>query len=240
MKSFQCIIFCFLFCTTIAQKEPWESPYIDRHEHSLYSVKYGFLKVGSAEIFIAPDFHLIDGEPHYHIQLRMKTAKWLKLFASLDLCFDSYINATDFKPDHGLRIVHLGDDIDEQQDSFIYQDSIIVKTYRVNRNIYYYKKYLLEAHFADLLGTYLYFRSRPLDLSQKENTYLYITNLLHNIEILPHSQLKKYKRYEAILPVEDELPIRKCYIDFSLDGKNHPMKVKLYSDFGNIYFVKAE
>ncbi len=232
ITSFQCF----------SQNSSWENDRINRGEVLNYNIKYGWFKIGKAEVFHDPEFHLIDGEPHYYVQFTLRTVGWLKIFANLNLCFDSYINAKTYQPNRSTRLTINGKRINNQFDEFQYQDSIYVKTFREDRDqLTRHSFEVNQIAFLDALSTYIYMRAQELDMRKDENVKFYIANRVYDFRITPNKKLGKgeKKSYEMKFPPIKQFPKNKTsYVFFN--SRNVPKEIKLGTNDGNFYLILNE
>ena len=210
-------------------------------ERLKYKIKYGWFKVGEAVIKTDTMLHDIDGEPHYYVKFNLETGGILKIFANLNLRFDSYVNARTFRPYKSKRFTRNGKKENNQLDSFSYSDSIYVETYRESRDKTKYHSYEeTGAAFLDALSTYLYVRAQKLDMKKSEEMRLYISDKVYDFKIQPSSKLTKKKgnkTYELKFPRIKEFPEKKTSYTVFSNKRNIPIEIKLATNDGNFFLI---
>jgi len=220
-----------------------ENTNIVRGEKLHYKIKYGWFKVGEAEVRTDSELHMIDGEPHYLMEFDLKTAGWAKFFSSVKVEFRSYIHAENFRPNNTYRGLSTSKKVNNQSDKFMYQDSIYVETYREDRDETKMNSYPLEGPtFTDALGTYLFVRGQELNLDKNENVRFYIANRIYDFEMTPDKKEsdKSSKYYELIFPPIKEFPRNKTSYAILDRNKNIPLEIKLASNNGNFFLILDE
>ncbi|MEQ8240502.1 MAG: DUF3108 domain-containing protein [Cyclobacteriaceae bacterium] len=231
------VVFIFLL---IQPSDAQENKYLKLNEKLSYKIKYGWLKIGDAEVNIDSTFHFFENEPHYLIQFHLRTVPWLRIFANVNLRFESYVSAKTLRPHHASRVVMSGKDSNIQLDQFTFSDSVYVKTYRQEKqetNINVYPK--IGPAFTDALSAYMYVRSRELDMTKEEEARLYIANHLYEFKISPDYGFKgkNQKSYQLIFPPIKEFPRdKKNYVTLEKET-NIPVEIRLSTDNGNFFFV---
>ena len=223
-----------------AQADFEENRNVVRGESLKYKIKYGWFKIGEAEVKTDPEFHLIDGEPHYVVDFNLKTAGWAKFFSSVRVDFKSYIHAETFQPHHAYRGLSTSKKVNNQQDKFSFRDSVYVETYREDKDETKTSTYPLEGPiFTDALGTYLFVRGQSLNLDKNENVRFYIANRVYDFEMAPDKKesSSKEKYYELIFPPIKEFPRNKTSYAKLDPEKNIPLVIKLASNNGNFFLI---
>ena len=143
--------------TSAAQDSFVENANLIRGEKLQYKIKYGWFKIGEAVVEIDPEFEMLEGKPHYYVHFNLKTAGWAKFFSSVNVAFETYIDAVSFRPHHAYRGLSTSKKVNNQHDKFSYTDSVYVETYREDKDETRVTTYPLEGPaFTDALGTYLY------------------------------------------------------------------------------------
>ena len=210
-------------------------------ERLKYKIKYGWFKVGEAVIQTDTTLHYLEGEPHYYVKFNLETGGILKIFANLDLRFDSYVNARTFRPHKSTRFTRNGKKENNQWDTFSYRDSIYVETYRENRDKA--KNHSYEetgTAFLDALSTYLYVRAQKLDMQSEEKMRLYISDRTYDFKIQPHAKLTKKKgdkTYEMKFPPIKQFPRKKTSYAVFSNKRNIPLEIKLATNDGNFFLI---
>ncbi|MFT4833244.1 MAG: hypothetical protein ACI815_002909 [Psychroserpens sp.] len=236
------VLSCFMLFST-ESVEAQDNKYLKLDETLNYKIKYGWLKIGDAELFVDHRFHIIDDQQHYLVQFKLKTVGWLRIFANVDLRFESYVNATTFQPHHASRIVMTGKKSDIQLDEFTYTDSIYAETYKQEKqetSVNVYPK--VGVAFTDALSAYMYVRSKELNLTNDEEARLYIANHLYEFTMTPDQLFNKkgQKSYELIFPPIKEFPReKKNYVTLEKDT-NIPVEIRLSTNNGNFFFALSK
>ena len=204
-----------------------------------YKIKYGWFKIGEAHISIDKELYSVEGEDHYRVYFELVTVGWLKIFADLDLDFESFINRRTLQPHHAKRITINGKRSNSQFDEFFYsEDSIAVKTYKKEKDQYNETSYDKEGpHFTDALGTYFYARSKKLD--ETEQTRLYIANRIYDfgMELEEVDKKKNSSYYQLIFPPIKEFPRDKKSYAILSNNRNIPIEIKLSTKDGNFFLI---
>jgi len=204
-----------------------------------YKIKYGWFKIGEAYISVDKELHMVENEEHYRICFKLMTVGWLKIFADLDLDFESFINTKTLKPHRAKRITINGKKSDSQFDEFEYDDdSIYVTTYKKEKNQYRNSSYGKEGpYFTDALGTYFYARSKKL--GKTEQTRLYIANRIYNfgMKLEKTDNEKNGMYYELIFPPIKQFPRNKKSYAILSENMNVPLEIKLSTNSGNFFFI---
>lgn len=211
-----------------------------RGEQLSYKIKYGWFKIGEADVTNDSQFHYINGEPHYKVNFNLRTVGWLKIFANLNLEFESYLNAKTFKPHRALRALREGKRENIQHDKFRYQDSIYVETYREDKDETRITTYPVEGpDFTDALGAYMYVRGQALNMEKNETLRFYIANRVFGFDLLPKKEesKKNQKHYELLFPPIKQFPRDKTSYAILDENRNIPLEVKLSTDNGNFYLL---
>lgn len=249
MKYLIAIIFGIVSLNVSAQS-PMATPVkacdcaeMKRGESLTYKIKYGWFKIGEAVISTDPDYHYFEGAPHYYVKFTLQTGGILKIFANLNLDFDSYIDAKTFRPYKSKRYTRNGKDENNQLDSFTYADSIYVATYRESRD-------KTETHafeetgeaFLDALSTYLYVRAQKLDMQQEKAMQFYIADEIFDLRIVPNGGLlnkrqRHLRSYEIKFPAIEQFPENKTSYAFFNGDNNIPEEIKLSTSDGNFYLI---
>ena len=240
MKRLFSIIILFISLASYAQENFTENTNLVRGEKLQYKIKYGWFKIGEAEVEVDPEFHMLDGSPHYYVHFDLKTAGWAKFFSSVHVEFQSYIDAETFRPHHTYRGLSTSKKVNNQHDKFFYRDSIYVETYRENQDTTRKSTYPLKgSKFTDALGTYLYVRSLDLNMHQDEQVRFYIANHLYDFTMTPNSKESGpgNKYYKLIFPPIKEFPPNKTSYTILDRNKNIPLEIKLASNNGNFYLL---
>jgi len=204
-----------------------------------YKIKYGWFKIGEAHISIDEELHVFEGAEHYRIYFQLVTVGWLKIFADLDLDFESYINVKTLQPHHAKRITINGKKSNSQFDEFFYsEDSISVKTYKKENDQTKETSYEREGpYFTDALGTYFYARSKQLE--KEEQTRLYIANRIYDfgMKLEDVSKKKNSSYYELIFPPIKQFPMNKKSYAILSNGNNIPLEIRLSTNDGNFFLI---
>lgn len=207
-----------------------------------YKIKYGWFKIGEAHISIDEELLVIEGEDHYRVYFELVTVGWLKIFADLDLDFESYINTKTLQPHSARRITINGKKSNSQFDEFFYsQDSISVKTYKKENDQTKESSYERKGpYFTDALGTYFYARSKKLN--KKEQTRLYIANRIYDfgMELESVNKKKNSSYYNLVFPPIKEFPPNKKSYAILSNNKNIPIEIKLSTKDGNFFLILEE
>jgi len=207
-----------------------------------YKIKYGWFKIGEARISVDSKMHPIDQVAHYRVSFNLKTVGWLKIFANLDLDFESFINSRTLQPHHAKRITISSKKSNSQFDEFDYEaDSIMVRTYHKEKDEYKLSSFLRKGpHFTDALGTYFYARSTKLAI--KEQTRLYIANRIYHFRMnLEDTNSKKNSSYyKLIFPPIKQFPREKKSYAILSNNLNIPLEIKLATNNGNFFFILAD
>ena len=205
-----------------------------------YKIKYGWFKIGEAQVYNDNSYHEIDGVPHYRVQFNLQTVGWLKIFANLDLEFESFVNANNFRPHHAKRLIKNGKKSNSQYDEFNYQDSIYVKTYKEENQKTKNNSYALDGPtFTDALSTYLFVRAQNLLMDRNEEVRFYIANRIYNFTMKPNrgSSERNSKFYELVFPPIKEFPPNKTSYAILDEKMNIPLEIKLATNNGNFFLV---
>gem|GEM_PF-5234335 len=136
----------------------------DRHfklgEELIYSMNYGWLGIGKAEVFMDKEIWDIGGRPHYYIQCRVQTTGFFDFFTSTNICLESWIDSASLRPYVSYRQVFFGRKIDVRTDKFDYADSVTITTYVEDVDRHQTAKVnLSDTLVLDLLSTYLNLRN---------------------------------------------------------------------------------
>lgn len=243
MRKFVSGVLLLITLSVYSQNSLMENKNILRGEKLQYNIKYGWFKIGEAEVEVGKNFEIIDGEPHYVARFDLVTAGWAKFFASVHVEFKSYIHAKTFKPHHAYRGLSTSKKINNQHDKFFYKDSVYVETYREDKDKTKTTSYpIYGPTFTDAMGTYLYVRGLPLNLDKKESARFYIAGRVYDFSMTPNKaesgQNDKY--YKLIFPPIKEFPPDKTSYAILNREKNIPKEIKLASNNGNFYFVLDE
>ena len=100
-------------------------PFDNIGEELEYSLKWGFLKVGSGYLRVFP-VTSIDGEECYHVQLQVESNSVADSFYKVRNRFDSYISKTKLLPVKYLISQHEGDTHREAEVVFNWNDKTVV------------------------------------------------------------------------------------------------------------------
>ncbi len=237
-----CVFIFVFFVVNKSYPQGYAYDHFELGEKLHYKIKYGWFKVGEAEVSIDNKLHTFDNQEHFLIAFKLETVGWLKIFANIYLDFQSFINSKSFQPHHSRRITINGRKSDSQFDEFYYlPDSIRVKTYRKEKDEF--KTSIFEKagpHFTDALGTY--FCTRAKELSKREVSRLYIANRFYyfNLKAEDTYSDKKSSKYELFLPQIKQFPReRKSYAILS-KNTNIPLEIKLSTRDGNFFFILKE
>lgn len=208
-----------------------------------YKIKFGWFKIGEAVISTDTALHEFDGEQYYYVRFQLETGGILKIFANLNLDFDSYVHTKTFRPHKSKRYTRNGKKSNNQQDEFTYADSIYVATYRENRD-------KTESHsfeetgkpFLDALSTYMYVRAQNLDMVDLKEMKFYIADELYDFSISPNPGLRKKKQrhlksYKINFPPIDEFPSNKTSYAMFYGDSNIPEEIKLSTSDGNFFLI---
>lgn len=241
MVSRLLIFLFFLEITSIldAQESP-NKTFEKAGEVLKYSIKYGLLKVGDAEIFIDPELAEIDEENHHSIQFRLTSVGWLRFFANVDLCMDSYLNADNFQSKKANRSLSAGNKYGYQRDEYLYNDSIYVKTTKEHRGVereYVFTK--TDRQLVDALGAYLWILNQDFDqVNGKLELGVFFGNKVYDFALSPAKySSSSTKKYSINFPDVKEFPRRKeSYVILSKES-NLILEMKVASHRGNFYFI---
>ncbi len=240
MRRLLSIVLLLVAFASTAQKNFAENTNLVRGEKLQYKIKYGWFKIGEAVVEIDPEFEMLDGTPHYYVHFNLKTAGWAKFFSSVNVQFETYIDAESFRPHHAYRGLSTSKKVNNQHDKFSYTDSVYVETYREDKDETRVTTYPLEGPaFTDALGTYLYVRGQKLDLDRNENVRFYIANRVYDFEMTPDAKksAKNEKYYKLIFPPIKEFPPNKTSYAILDRNQNIPQEIKLASNNGNFYLI---
>lgn len=204
-----------------------------------YKIKFGWFKVGNAEINVDSVLTYFNEEPHYFISFKLKTSGILKAFANLDVYFESYVHAESYRPFKSKRLIKNGKKVNNQHDTFTYADSIYVETYRESRDKSKTNSYELEGKILlDALSTYLFVRDQDLDMTKDEELRFYIADDVFDFRLTPNKKLGKgkVKSYQMVFPPIDEFPRKKTSYAF-FNNSNVPVEMKIATNSGNFYLI---
>jgi len=222
------------------QRERIDYDHFSLGEKLDYKIKYGWFKIGEATVSIDDIIHKIEGEDHYRVRFGLRTVGWLRIFADLDLRFESYINSETFRPHHATRITINGEKSNSQFDEFTYADSIYVKTYRKEKDEFKYSTFPSEGtKFTDALGTYFYVRALELSRWREEKMRFYIANRIYHFGMEPDRDYTESNNllYELKMPPIKQFPADKTSYAILDSRKNIPIEIKLSTDSGNFYLI---
>lgn len=209
-----------------------------------YSVHFGWFNIGVAEVWIDPEFHYENGEPHYLVRCNIVSSPWFKLLKQIDMCFESLVKASDLRPSTSIRDLKQGGRIDIRRDQFIFDDSIKVNAYvedvDSHRNHAFART---NVPFRDALSSYLYLRNQDLlNLREKLSVRTFFTNSLYEFNIAPDGsgrfklmgdriQTKEFKLFFP--PSELVSKGQTGSVVVSADERKIPLKFKLNLSLGS-------
>ena len=240
MRFFLALILCVGMSMAWSQSAFQENENHIRGETLNYKIKYGWFKIGEAKVHTDSEFHYFDNEPHYLVRFNLKTVGWLRIFADLDILFESYVHADSFMPHTALRSVKTSKKTNIQEDKFFYRDSIYVETFRREKEQTRVTTYpIVGEAFTDALGTYMLIRGRELSDDKEEAARFYIAHRIYEFAMIPEksSGSDKERFYEVNFPPIKQFPRDKTSYAILGREKNIPIEIKLSTDNGNFYFV---
>lgn len=243
MKFFICVAFVFASIAPLAQSgDKHDFARIRRGETLQYKIKYGWFKIGEAEVKIDSRLHFFNNEPHYHIHFNLKAHGLLALFSNLNLDLDSFVHSETFRPNRSVQTVRYGKRENSYFDDFFYADSIYVQYWK-NQNEK--EKFVFEetdVPFVDALGSYLLVKTMDLNMSEPKNMQLYYGKEVYDFGITPDKSLisssdHDLKAYQIRLPDIQEFSVDKeSYVIFR-GRENILEEMKLATSDGNIYLI---
>ncbi len=240
MRLLLVLIFCLGISSAWSQNLFQENKYHLRGETLYYKIKYGWFKIGEAKVHTDKEFHYFDNEPHYLVRFNLKTVGWLRIFADLDILFESYVHANSFLPNKALRSLKTSKKTNIQEDKFFYSDSIYVETYRHEKDETRITTYpLIGSAFTDALGTYMLIRGQNLSDNKNEAVRFYIAHRVFEFEMIPDksSGSAEGRFYKLLFPPIKQFPRDKSSHATLGKEKNIPLEIKLSTDNGNFYFI---
>lgn len=218
-------------------------------EKLTYSMYYGWFEIGTADVSIDESLWELDGQPHFYVQCQVHTNGFFSFFSKLDVCMDSWINVKTLRPNISFRDVVFGKRIDVRTDSFVYSDSVSIRTYVEDvdsRRFHIFPK--TDTMLLDVLSTYLYLRSLDLANSTRNQFYpvrTFFSNDLYDFGMI-YSAQETYdwkdqsgviKRYDLIFPEVIEFPSgNQAYVLATDDDEKIPVLILIQMKYGDFEF----
>lgn len=213
-------------------------------EKMTYSVHFGWFNIGEAEVWIDPELHYENGEPHYLISCNISSAPWFKLLKKIDMCFESLVRASDLRPVNSIRDLKQGGRIDIRSDQFVFGDSIKVNAYVEDVDSHRYHTFpKTEVPFRDALSTYLYLRNQDLhNLNDKLSVRTFFTNSLYEFHMAPDGRGKfklmgervQTREFKLLFPPSSLVPKgQEGSVVVSADERRIPLKFKMNLSLGS-------
>lgn len=218
-----------------------------RGEKLYYTMHYGWFKIGSAEIWLEPDFEVLKGKEHYNIQCDIKTVSWFKIFSKLRIHMESLVQADNLQPYKSHRNLSDGKKIDIRYDTFTYTDSVKIDAYIEDIDTKRHHSFPIgEVPLRDVMSTYMFLRSREEKvLSNEVAVRTFFTNDIYEFKLRPGEKTthpyKSYtvaaREYEMIFPESDYFEKGKTgRVIISDDASRVPLKFEIDMTVGSFSF----
>ena len=215
-------------------------------ERLTYSMHFGWLEVGSAEVWIDPEIQVVEDVPHYLVQCNVQTSGWV-FFKPVTACYESLVNVETLKPLRSSRDLKFGKSIDIRTDEFTYTDSARVHAYVEDIDTHRYHSFELgDNPVLDFLSTYLTLRNTDLNkVSDQLTIRSFYSNTLYEFKMSP-AEMTSFdygkvpipaKTFQLHFPKNDMFKKDKHgSVLISTDGLQVPLRMDINIILGSFYF----
>ncbi len=216
-------------------------------EKRLYSIKYGWFKVGKVEIKSSPRFFYENGKRYFDININAGTAGLGGIFTDFKGNFNTKIDAKTLLPVSSFRFMKSSESDNRRTDYYIFSPGkVYIKTIRHKTNKSS-DRTLNYATMYDVATAILQCRSKNLE-KYKPNSSMGQINVFWNKTVYPVSAkflIKETMRYDG-----EKVDVYKLHLNLpesgfikkgkpvtawiSADGRNIPIKFEAYTRYGTI------